>query len=161
MKGAFTLTLDGTDYRIEVHGDTIMVEGRPFEVNIEGNGRVTVDGIAYDAVLEGDKAIVDGIAYRVAVAGLMEETAAPRVAVVPPKAAVGTGAIQAIMPGKVVQVLVSEGDQVAEGDVVLILEAMKMENELRAPRGGVVKALYAQPGQDVEANTVLAEIGTQ
>jgi biotin carboxyl carrier protein len=47
---------------------------------------------------------------------------------------------------------------VAEGDVVCILEAMKMENELKAPKTGRVKAFYVEPGQDVESGSVLAEI---
>jgi biotin carboxyl carrier protein len=62
------------------------------------------------------------------------------------------------MPGKIIRVLVAEGDEVAEGDVVCILEAMKMENELKAPQSGLVRALHIQPGQDVEMGAVLAEI---
>jgi biotin carboxyl carrier protein len=62
------------------------------------------------------------------------------------------------MPGKIIRVLATEGAQVAEGDVICILEAMKMENELKAPKDGVVKALHIEPGQDVEMGAVLAEI---
>ncbi len=62
------------------------------------------------------------------------------------------------MPGKIIRVLVTQGQQVAEGDVVCILEAMKMENELKAPKDGTIKALYIQQGQDVEMGAVLAEI---
>ena len=57
-----------------------------------------------------------------------------------------------------IRVLVAEGDTVAEGQVICLLEAMKMENELKAPKAGVVKAMHAQPGQDVEMGAVLAEI---
>ncbi len=62
------------------------------------------------------------------------------------------------MPGTIVRVPVAEGDQVEVGDVVLVLEAMKMENELYAPVTGTVKAIYVEPGQAVEMNAVLAEI---
>jgi biotin carboxyl carrier protein len=62
------------------------------------------------------------------------------------------------MPGKIIRVLAAEGDQVAEGDVICILEAMKMENELKAPRAGTVQSILVQPGQEVEMGAVLAEI---
>jgi biotin carboxyl carrier protein len=70
----------------------------------------------------------------------------------------GKGAVLAVMPGSIMRVLVVEGDQVAEGDVLLVLEAMKMENELHAPIAGLVKAIYVEPGQAVEMNAVLVEI---
>jgi acetyl-CoA/propionyl-CoA carboxylase biotin carboxyl carrier protein len=63
------------------------------------------------------------------------------------------------MPGKIIRLVVAQGDEVAEGDVVCILEAMKMENELKAPKAGIVQELYIEPGQDVEMGAVLAEIG--
>ena len=62
------------------------------------------------------------------------------------------------MPGKIIRIMVAEGDDVEENDVICILEAMKMENELKAPKRGVVARLCIQPGQDVETGTVLAEI---
>jgi biotin carboxyl carrier protein len=156
MEKTFTLTLDGTDYTVAVHGNTFIVNGHPFVVGLERSGSVSVDGIAYDVTLEGDRAIVDGIAYAVQVSGLVAEPTRPSVARPAPVAA-GAGAIQAIMPGTIVRVLVAEGDEVAAGDVVLVLEAMKMENELHAPVSGVVKGIYVQPGQAVEMNAVLAE----
>lgn len=150
----FSLTLDGTTYKIVVDGNSILVNGQPFVVGFEGD-QVLVDGTPYDVRLEDDQALVSGIAYALSVEGLEEETTGPK-AVGP--VAVSEGAVTAIMPGKIIRVLVAEGDDVAEGDVVCILEAMKMENELKAPRAGTVKALYAQPGRDVETGAVLAEI---
>jgi biotin carboxyl carrier protein len=150
----FSLTLDGTTYKIVVDGNSILVNGQPFVVGLE-EGRVLVDGVAYDVKLDEKQAVVGGIAYELAVEGLEEEKAGARTA----RAVVASeGAVTAIMPGKIIRVLVTEGDSVAEGDVVCILEAMKMENELKAPKAGTVQALYAQPGQDVEMGTVLAEI---
>jgi biotin carboxyl carrier protein len=61
------------------------------------------------------------------------------------------------MPGKVVRVLVAPGDEVAKGQGVVIVEAMKMENELKAPRAARVAAVHVQEGQGVEKGTLLVE----
>lgn len=157
MEKSFILTLDGTEYTIEVHGNTFIVDGHPYVVGFEDDDTVTVDGIGYDITLEKDTAIVDGVTHSVQVRGL--ETALATLAPVPSAPAiVEAGSIQAIMPGSIVRVLVAEGDQVSSGDVLLVLEAMKMENELKAPIPGVVKAIYVQRGQTVEMGAVLAEI---
>lgn len=150
----FSLTLGDTTYKVVVDGNSILVNGQPFVVGFEED-KVLVDGTSYDVRLEGDRAIVGGIAYDLSVEGLEEERAGPKAAA---SAVAGEGAVTAIMPGKIIRVLVAEGDQVAEGDVVCILEAMKMENELKAPRAGTVRVLLVQPGQDVETGAVLAEI---
>jgi biotin carboxyl carrier protein len=157
MEQSFTLTLDDTEYAVEVHGNTFIINGHPFVVGFDDNGRVTVDGIAYDITLDGDTAIVDGIARQIQVSGLETERVST-IGARPAPSVAGAGAIQAIMPGSIVRVLVSEGDEVAAGDVLLVLEAMKMENELQTPISGVVKAIYVEPGQAVEMNAVLAEI---
>jgi hypothetical protein len=64
-----TLTLDGTDYTVQVHGNTFIVNGHPFVVGFQDDGSVTVDGIAYDIALDGDNAIVAGIAHSVQLTG--------------------------------------------------------------------------------------------
>lgn len=157
MEKSFTLTLNGTDYSVEARGNTFVVNGHPFVVGFEDDGAVTVDGIAYDITLDGDKAIVDGIAHQLQVSGLVTEPVTAGVSRPAPSVS-GAGAVQAIMPGSIVRVLVAEEDEVAAGDVLLVLEAMKMENELRAPIPGIVKAIHVIPGQAVEMNAVLAEI---
>ncbi|MGZ5429003.1 MAG: acetyl-CoA carboxylase biotin carboxyl carrier protein subunit [Thermoanaerobaculia bacterium] len=63
--------------------------------------------------------------------------------------------VAAAMPGRVLRVLVSAGDRVAQGQPVLVLEAMKMENEVRSPRDGVVASVEAAAGQAVSAGDVL------
>ncbi|MCH8567361.1 MAG: biotin/lipoyl-binding protein [Balneolales bacterium] len=68
------------------------------------------------------------------------------------------GILNAPMPGKVVSFLVNEGDTVQAGDALVILEAMKMENELKSPATGIIKKLNASPGQSVEKNHTLLEI---
>ena len=65
--------------------------------------------------------------------------------------------LKAPMPGLVVRVLVEPGAEVAAGAGLVVLEAMKMENELRAPRAGRIKAVSAKPGQVVEKGQVLVE----
>lgn len=63
------------------------------------------------------------------------------------------------MPGRVVAVSVKVGDRLRPGDEICVIEAMKMEQSIRCVRGGVVKALYIQPGQTVHAGDILAELG--
>ena len=70
----------------------------------------------------------------------------------------GQVTIVAPMPGRVVRVLVAAGDQVDARQPVVVVEAMKMENELRAPRAGRVKEIAVAPGTSVEAGRVLAVI---
>ena len=65
--------------------------------------------------------------------------------------------IKAVMPGMVVKVLVKEGDQVKKGDALLILEAMKMENQVKSPGEGVVKSVKVKAGQAVESGDILVE----
>ena len=67
----------------------------------------------------------------------------------------GELAITAPIPGLVVKVLVAEGDAIEENQPLVLLEAMKMENELRSMRGGIVKSVVVAPGQRVEQNAVL------
>lgn len=69
--------------------------------------------------------------------------------------------VNAPMPGTVVQVLVHEDDEVAAGQVIFIIEAMKMQNEIAAPAAGKVKKLTAQPGMAVEARQPLCVITPQ
>jgi biotin carboxyl carrier protein len=75
-----------------------------------------------------------------------------------PDAAGGPAEIRASMPGKVVRVLVNEGDEVARGDGIIVLEAMKMQNELASPKAGTVKKVNASEGDTVAAGQVLASI---
>lgn len=70
----------------------------------------------------------------------------------------GPVSIEAPMPGKVVAVLVSEGDEVALGQGVVVVEAMKMENELKAPKAGTITQLNAQVGVPVDGGVVLCMI---
>jgi biotin carboxyl carrier protein len=70
----------------------------------------------------------------------------------------GPQRVESPMPGKVVRVLVKQGDHVEEGQGLVVVEAMKMENELKSPKAGVVAELHAQEGQAVEAGAKLAVV---
>jgi len=71
---------------------------------------------------------------------------------------IGDGRVKAPIPGQITQVLVKLDEEVASGQPLLILEAMKMENEIRAPRPGRVMLLNAAPGRRVALNELLVEI---
>jgi biotin carboxyl carrier protein len=70
----------------------------------------------------------------------------------------GGGVVKALMPGRIVRVLVKQGDSVRKGAGLLILEAMKMENEIQSPADGVVDNIFVEAGQTVEGGTELAHI---
>jgi pyruvate carboxylase subunit B len=65
--------------------------------------------------------------------------------------------VVAPMPGIILNVLVKEGDVVSAGDAILVLEAMKMENEIHAPRAGTVKKIHVTEGAEVRAGSELIE----
>jgi biotin carboxyl carrier protein len=70
----------------------------------------------------------------------------------------GAGALITQMPGKIVKVLKKEGDKVSKGETVLILEAMKMENEIKSGADGTVKSVNVKEGQALEAGFLMVEI---
>ena len=161
MKQTFTLTFDGTEYPVVAEGDTITINGRLFTVEVTEDGTVLVDGISYDVKLEGEAAVVNDEAYAVQVNGLEMAAAAasvPSTPITPTIIEAEGSAVTAIMPGKIIRVLVKQGQRVEEGDPVCVLAAMKMENELSAPHAGAVRAVHVQPGDDVEKDQVLVEI---
>ncbi len=62
------------------------------------------------------------------------------------------------MPGKVVKILVNSGDHVSKGDPVVILEAMKMENEIKSPTDGIVKTIYVKEGDALEQGVLMIDL---
>lgn len=154
-----------------------------YTIEIDHEGRITVDGASYDVdfdrlseggilslilnnqsleaiVEERDQAwevLIRGELYTVQV----QDERAYRLAKARGVTAEVTGevAIKSPMPGLIIAILVAEGQSVSKGDQIVILESMKMENELRSPRDGLVKRLHVQPGESVEKDQPLATIG--
>ena len=124
--------------------------------------RVTLNGKVYEVVVENGEAVLE--AEYEAVAPVSVSSANPVVAAPKPsepssQAVAGKGeVISAPFPGSVVKILKKTGDRVKSGDVILIIEAMKMENEISAPKDGTVTALYVSGGQSVEKGTALVSI---
>jgi biotin carboxyl carrier protein len=139
----------------------IAVDGREHVVDSRQTGQGTFSLLIDHAATElsvmsrGDEfqVVVGGRAHRLR---LLDERALRR----RERGATGDGAkeIRAAMPGKVVAVLVEAGAAVERGQGVLVLEAMKMENEIAAPRAGTVVDICVKPGQAVEAGELLARI---
>ncbi|MBE79243.1 MAG: acetyl-CoA carboxylase biotin carboxyl carrier protein subunit [Balneola sp.] len=75
-------------------------------------------------------------------------------------AAAAEGILKAPMPGKILEIMVAEGDEVEQDQPLVILEAMKMENELKAPISGTIASISAEVGQSLEKNSPILEIET-
>lgn len=69
------------------------------------------------------------------------------------------GVVKALMHGRIVRVMVSKGELVRRGTALMVLEAMKMENEVQAPSDGVIEEVFVEPGQTVEGEAELVRIG--
>lgn len=116
-----------------------------------GNGyTVTINGKKYAVALEGGKATVNGKLFDFSVKEGIEAKAAD--------ASEGTP-VKAALPGNVLKVLVTEGDSIAEGDVIAVVEAMKMETEIKSPVSGTVKSVEIEVGNKVQTGQVLVTVG--
>lgn len=120
------------------------------------NYRITVNGTSYDVSVEELAGGVAPVAAPVAAAPV----AAPAPAAAPAPKSVGAGSIKVAspMPGKILDVKANVGDAVKKGQVILILEAMKMENEVVAPEDGTVASIDVASGATVEAGDTLATL---
>ena len=119
------------------------------------NYTITVNGNVYDVTVEEGTGSTAGAAKAAA-----PKAAAPKAA---PKAAAPAGAqgavkVNAPMPGKILKVNVNAGAAVKKGDVLLVLEAMKMENEICAPQDGTVATVECAAGDSVESGKVLVSM---
>ena len=122
----------------------VTVDGEEFEVDLERDGdvwNVEVGGRSFSIRISGES--LSGPSRRSASGGSKKKR---------------SGIISSTIPGKVVSLDISVGDEVEEGDVLMILEAMKMQNEIQAPLSGRVAEVNCESGDSVEANTPLVVI---
>ena len=161
----FTATIDGRSIEVEVDGDRVMVDGQSYSASL---GRIAgtplhqllLDGrpvaLALEARGRGRWALTSaGERWEVEV--LDERTRHIRSLTGSADQRRSAEGLKAPMPGLVVRVQVQPGDKVAAGAGLVVLEAMKMENELKAATAGTVKAVRVAPGEAVEKGQVLVE----
>ena len=118
----------------------IVIDDEEFEVTLSNNKgvwKVLVDGHEFSVK-------TDGGAGRKVVRKRKES-----------RKSVKSGVVSSPIPGKIVSLSVGNGDSVLEGDVVMILEAMKMQNEIQAPISGKITQMSCEPGDSIEANSPL------
>jgi biotin carboxyl carrier protein len=120
---------------------------------------VTIDGETFEVDLEPDgnswKATVEGETFIIEVGGASPKGEKKRRST---KKRKKSGVVSSTIPGKIITVEVEVGQDVSEGDVILILEAMKMQNEVVAPVSGTVREVNCQAGSAIEANLPLVVI---
>ena len=143
-KALYRVSVDGNEFLVDGKktGRTnysLIVDNRSFETEVdhaEDEYRVLVDGRSYHVHLVDER--------RMRVGG-----AQPGIELQ------GRQKVSVPMPGKVIAVLVSEGDTVEKGQGLVIVEAMKMENEVRSPIAGEIKEIKVKPGDAVEGGAIL------
>jgi len=143
----------------------VEIDGREFEVDLAHIAQSTsytllVDGRSYEFALhDTDEAVeLSGGAGLFHVVVEDERTHAARAKIAAAGGPAGPRSVKAVMPGIVREVLVAAGAAVVKGAPLLILEAMKMQNEIRADGPGTVRALHVEPGATVDKGQKLLEI---
>lgn len=150
-----------------VRGRTkVFVDGAPHEADVavagdDGLLSLLLDGASYTyaARFEDGLAVLSFHDREVRVKVEDERTRAAHAATGGPRAAAGRADVKSVMPGVVKELRVKVGQAVEAGASLLILEAMKMENEIKAPLAGVIEALHVRPGQAVEKGALLVTVG--
>lgn len=163
----FTVKLDGREFPVELKRDgrriAAVIDGREIEYDASevepGIFLLNNDGNNYEAAISMK---ADG-GYLATVRGFEVE-----LELIDPKRlrggvsggddAGGRAEIKSAMPGKIVRLIAAAGDEIAKGDGVLVVEAMKMQNELRSSRDGIVKEIAVAEGDTVGAGQLLAVI---
>ena len=162
----YFVSVGSRTFEVDVQGERVTVGGKALAVEllaIAGTAlhRLSVDGRSHRLVAEKGAAAgewdlhVDG--YRIAAEVVDERTRAIRAMTGRSDGPRGPKAVKAPMPGMIMRIDVAVGDQVKAGQGVLIIEAMKMENELKAEAAGMVSKIAVTPGTAVEKGAVLIE----
>jgi biotin carboxyl carrier protein len=163
----YATTINDKTYLIEINDDQhVTVDGVEYAVNFESvSGQpvfsLLIDGHSYEAYItegeDGWQVLLRGDLHAVRVEDEREKrlraTAGGLVAAAP-----GEFHLKAPMPGLIVAVPVSEGQAVNKGDNLVILESMKMQNELKSPRAGMVARVKVKAGDSVEQNQILVTV---
>ncbi|MFO7798622.1 acetyl-CoA carboxylase biotin carboxyl carrier protein subunit [Rhodohalobacter sp.] len=163
----FESTIDDRSFDVEIdhekHSATIEGKEMTYELISQSNGRVLfrtgtklyiIDNIEVDK--QNISFSIDGLFVKTVVKD-EQELLLERLGFSTDELA-SVGLLEAPMPGKILELLVAEGDEVEEGQPVAILEAMKMENELKAPASGIVASVSVAESDNVEKNQTILEI---
>jgi len=145
----------GGALRCSVDGSAVEVDARAVEPGVLS---LTIEGRQYRCVLDGDAVIVIGRGGGRRFVFAVEDTRSLRGRRGAGAGASGTRTVKAPMPGRVVRVLVTEGDEVAEHQGVVVIEAMKMQNELKSPKAGRVIRVAAAVDTTVGSGDALVVI---
>ena len=166
----YVITVEGRTYEIELdRGGRVWINNEPYDVDL-----TSVDGLpeysllldhrSYETHVEESKAeaeddesvmVVAGRPYRTQVKTGRRKAKKGK----GESGQTGSGKVKAPLPGLIVSLPVEEGQRVAEGDVVAVLESMKMNLELRAPRGGLIEGVHGVQGAEVKQGDVLVTMG--
>ena len=163
----YVVTVAGREYDVIVDGDSVTVDGTTMRARLEDAAespfalvrigsavhRVAVHGASRRGEYRLD---VDG--YRIESTAIDERTRAILALSSGGDRPAAPAQVVAPMPGLIVRVNVAQGDPVRAGQGLVVMEAMKMENELRAPAAGVVRSILVAAGNAVEKGTVLLEL---
>ncbi len=164
----YATTINNKTYIIEINDDKrVFVDSVEYAVDFESvSGQpvysLLLDGRSYEAYVYADEetdawqVLLSGDLYTVQVEDEREKRLRAQAGGV--AAATGEFNLKAPMPGLIVDVLVAEGQAVKKGDILIILESMKMQNELKSPIDGTVQRVRAKGGESVEHNQVLLSV---
>ena len=163
----YHVRLGDLEHEVIVDGDTLTLDGQAVTARIERLEGTPIDLLTVGdqvcrvvARREGDRGsyelTVDG--YRVRLEAVDERTRAIRALSAGSQKRAGTSALTAPMPGLIVRIAVREGEQVQPGQGAIVMEAMKMENELRIQAAGTVKRIHVAAGTAVERGALLLEL---
>jgi biotin carboxyl carrier protein len=160
----YITTVNGEEYEIEINRENeVIVNGQVHQIDFRSGSpsiySLIIDNYVFEAAIDerGDKygVLITGDLYEVTVTDERAQRLARASSSI---LGVGDTSILAPMPGLVVAVPVQEGQEIKRGQTVLILESMKMQNELKANLDGIIYAIRVKAGESVDQNQVLVVI---
>jgi biotin carboxyl carrier protein len=164
----YTAILDDKEREVQViqqdeHHYRVFVDGEPHDVDARNCGpdllSILVDNVSHDISYSIDDTDVHlNFRNRYFNIAVLDERRMRMRQVRSDLDMSGPEVIKSSMPGKVVKILVEQGQEVEPGTGVIIIEAMKMENVIQCRNGGVVRAIHVEPGQALESDVVMIEI---